>query len=108
MHQIADAIIRTRQNSLEKLLVNITAITGVEPPSLDMRYWLMGMWARAGRSAVRVAMVTRPEFMRADRIGVAVGLNQGFISNIFETEELALDWLLDRCSCGEPLHPPPA
>lgn len=107
-HQIADAIVRTKQSGLENLLVDLTAIAGVEPPTLDMRYWLMDLWARAGRSAVRVAMVARPEFMHADRIGVAAGLNQGFISSVFETEKQALDWLLDRHSSRESLDAPPA
>lgn len=107
VEEIADAIVRTKQSGLGKLLVDITTITGVEPPSLDMRFWLMGVWARAGRGAVRVAVVTRPEFMLADRIGVVIGLNQGFISNVFETETQALDWLLGRHSSEEALFTPP-
>lgn len=98
VRQVTDAIIRTKQRSLEKLLVDITTITGAEPPSLDKLYWLMGAWAHAGRSSVRVAIVTRPEFMRADRVGVAVGLKQGFSANVFETEKQALDWLTGRRS----------
>lgn len=56
----------------------------------------MGEWARAGRGSVRVAMVTRPEFIEPDRFGVIAGMNAGFVSNVFETEQQALDWLLGR------------
>ncbi|MDE2053776.1 MAG: hypothetical protein KGI62_03715 [Xanthomonadaceae bacterium] len=96
VRQIADAIVRTREVGLDKLLIDITAITGVEPPGMDMRYWLMGEWAKAGRSSVRAAIVVRREFIDPDRIGVIAGMNAGFISNVFETEAQALDWLLGR------------
>ncbi|HEY8230853.1 MAG TPA: hypothetical protein VIG31_10420 [Rhodanobacteraceae bacterium] len=96
VHQIADAIIRTKESGLDKLLVDITAITGVEPPGVDSRYWLMGEWAKVGRGSVRVAMVARPEFIEPDRYGVIAGMNAGFVNNVFETEAQALDWLLGR------------
>ncbi|TAN04799.1 MAG: hypothetical protein EPN36_07080 [Rhodanobacteraceae bacterium] len=96
VRQIADAIVRTKQAGLDKLLVDIRHITGVQPPSVTTRLWLMGEWARAGRGSVRVAMVTRPEFIDPDRFGIAAGLNAGFSSNVFEAEDRALDWLLGR------------
>lgn len=101
VHQITDAILRTKAHGVGKLLVDITGITGVEPPSVEMRFWLMGEWAKAGRGSVRLALVTRREFMSEDRFGIAFGMNQGFISNLFETRESALAWLSgrdgDRC-----------
>ncbi|MGH8215578.1 MAG: hypothetical protein ACREPZ_07790 [Rhodanobacteraceae bacterium] len=93
MHRITDAIVRTKQRGLDKLLVDISGITGVEPPSVDARYWLMSEWARAGRGSVRVALLTRPEFIAPDRFGVIFGMNRGFISNVFESEDRALEWL---------------
>jgi len=88
--------VRTKQSGIDKLLVDITGITGVEPPGVNARLWLMGEWARAGRSSVRAAIVVRPEFIDPDRFGVIAGMNAGFISNVFETEAQALDWLLGR------------
>jgi hypothetical protein len=96
VHRITDAILRTKVRGLDKLLVDITRISGIEPPSVENRFWLMGEWAKAGRGAVRLALVTRREFISEDRFGVAFGMNQGFISNIFETREQALDWLSGR------------
>ena len=93
VHQITDAIVRTKTLGLHKLLVDITAISGVEPPSVDNRFWLMGEWARAGRGTVRVALVTRPEFMSEERFGIAFGMNQGFMSHLFESRAPALEWL---------------
>lgn len=93
VHQITDAILRAKAEGLGKLLVDITGITGVDPPSVDMRFWLMGEFAKAGRSSIRVALVTRREFMSEERFGIAVGMNQGFVSNLFETRDAALEWL---------------
>ena len=107
VHQITDAILRTKARGMGKLLVDITHISGVEPPSVEMRFWLMGEWAKAGRGSVRLALVTRREFISEDRFGVAFGMNQGFISNLFETEAEALDWLLGRRG-REPSKPTPS
>jgi hypothetical protein len=98
VHQITDAILRAKAGGVGKLLVDITSISGVEPPSVEMRFWLMGEWAKAGRGAVRMALVTRSEFISEDRFGIAFGMNQGFISNLFETRESGLAWLSGRRS----------
>ena len=100
--QIADAIARTRQQGLDKLLVDIRHIADVAPPSIGVRHWMMGEWAREGRASVRVAMVTRPEFIDPDRFGVIAGMNSGLVSNVFEDEGRALDWLLGRRGRGSP------
>jgi hypothetical protein len=92
---ITDAILHTKELGVAKLLVDITRISGVAPPSVENRYWLMGEWAKAGRGSVRAALVMRREFMSEDRFGVAFGMNMGFISNLFETREQALAWLDD-------------
>lgn len=102
VRQIADAILRTREVGLDKLLIDITTITGVEPPSLSTRHWFMGEWARVGRGSVRAAIVVRPEFIDPDRFGVIAGMNAGFVSNVFESEDRALDWLLGRRGKGAP------
>lgn len=100
VHRITDAILHTKTLGLDKLLVDITGITGVHPPSVEMRFWLMGEWAKAGRGSVRMALVTRREFISEDRFGIAFGMNQGFISNLFETRERALGWLSGRLGSG--------
>jgi hypothetical protein len=103
VHRVTDAILRTKVRGLDKLLVDITDIAGIAPPSVENRFWLMGEWAKAGRGAVRLALVTRPEFISEDRFGIAFGMNQGFISNLFETREQALGWLSrPKGGAGEP------
>lgn len=105
VRQIADAIARTKAGGLDKLLVDIRRITGVEPPGIATRHWLMGEWVREGRGSVRVAIVVRPEFIDPDRFAIIVGRNAGFVSNVFESEEPALDWLLGHPD-RDPQAPP--
>jgi hypothetical protein len=93
VRRITDAIVLTKERGLDKLLVDITAITGVAPPSVVTRFWLVDEWARAGRGSVRFAIVTRPEFIAPDRFGIILGMSRGFTVNIFESEAKALDWL---------------
>jgi hypothetical protein len=96
VRQIADAIARTKASGLDKLLVDISRISGIEPPGIASRHWMMGEWAREGRSSVRAAMVARAEFIDPDRFGIIAGMNSGFISNVFEDEDRALAWLQGR------------
>ena len=96
VRQIADAIARTRTLGLDKLLIDVRRVTGIDPPGIAARHWLMGEWAREGRGSVRTVMVARPEFIDPDRFGVIAGLNSGFVSNVFENEDRALEWLLGR------------
>lgn len=93
VHLVTDAILQAKSLGLGKLLVDILDISGVVPPSVEMRLWMMGEWANAGRGYVRLAIVTRREFMSEERFGVAFGMNQGFISNLFDTREQGMAWL---------------
>lgn len=96
VHLVTDAILRAKALGIGKLLVDILSISGIEPPSVEMRLWMMGEWANAGRGYVRMGLVTRREFMSEERFGIAFGMNQGFISNLFDTREQAKNWLDGR------------
>lgn len=91
---IAQAIARTRDAGLDKLLVDASGGTSTAVPSLEDRYAIMRGWAAAGRGAVRVALVLRAQFIDPDRIGTSIGMNAGFVSKSFTSEPEALDWLL--------------
>jgi hypothetical protein len=91
---VTAAIMRTRELGIGKLLVDVGAATGFDPPSLAARHWFMNEWAKAARSEVRIAMVARAEHIHAERFGVIAGRNFGMESNVFEEEDQALAWLL--------------
>jgi len=46
-------------------------------------------------SAVKVAMIGRPELMDTEKFEVTVASNRGLSGNVFDSEQEALAWLLD-------------
>jgi len=97
LQQTVEAVIaaigRAREQRAEKLLVDITTISGFDPPTLAARHEFVAKWAAAGRSHVRLAMVVRPEFLDPDRFCVIRAANLGLAYNLFDNEERARAWL---------------
>lgn len=90
---VTAAIGRAREQGAGKLLVDLTAISGFDPPTLAARYECVGEWADAGRRHVRVAMVVRSEFLDPDRFCVIRAANLGLAYNLFDNEQRAFAWL---------------
>jgi hypothetical protein len=90
---VATAIGFARSINIQKLLVDITRLTGFGPPDLGLRYFIIHEWARAAGRSVRVALVARPEMLDAQKFGTTVAENLGFVADGFTTEEAALNWL---------------
>ena len=88
---VGDAIQRTKQSGIDKLLV--TAIAS-GPATLAERHRIMAEWATAGRGAIRLALVIRPEFVDPDNFGTSVALNHGLAFRGFLSETRAMEWLL--------------
>ncbi len=84
---------RTQQQ--KKLLVDISQLTGFEPPSVPQRYFIIRGWAEAALGQVRLAVVARQETIDPQRFGVTVAYNAGMTANIFTAETEALAWLLN-------------
>lgn len=90
---VKETILRAKHAGVANLLVDVTGI-GFGPPSIAERHWLMTEWAAAGRSAVRVALVVRPEFRDPQHFGTVVARNHGLVLKAFSSEKPAMDWLL--------------
>lgn len=90
---VSAAIAYSREQGIDNLMVNITALTGFAPPSLAERYFLIEQWAAVAGGKVRLAMVARAELIDPDKIGVLAAANRGLVGNIFVTENEALNWL---------------
>lgn len=90
---VTAALLRAREQGAGKLLVDITAISGFDPPTLAARYECIGEWAEAGRGHLRIAMVVRPEFLDPDRFCVIRAGNLGLAYNLFDNEARARAWL---------------
>ena len=90
---VATAIGFARSINIRRLLVDITNLTGFDPPDLALRYFIIHEWARAAERSVRVALVARLEMIDQQKFGSIVAANIGFVADAFTTEEDALTWL---------------
>lgn len=102
---IKDVIVQARDAGVDKLLVDITAIE-IGPPMVGDRHWVMTEWAAAGRGAVRLALVIRPEFKDPQNFGTAVARNHGFTLRGFTDEARARQWLVGQLGASAPQDSP--
>jgi hypothetical protein len=92
--KVIEVISFSREQGIERLLIDTTNWTGHQSPDTLERYTWAQAFAEAARSMVRVAMVVRPELMDPDNFEVTVARNRGLMGNVFDSEEDALAWLL--------------
>lgn len=90
---VTTGIAFSREHQIRKLLLDITCLTGFEPPNLATKYFLFRDWARIAEGRVCVAFVSRPEMIDREKMGIMVGKNAGFHSDAFTSEEEATAWL---------------
>ncbi|MES2921359.1 MAG: hypothetical protein V4819_07425 [Verrucomicrobiota bacterium] len=93
--KIIEAITFSREQGLRNLLIDTTNWTGHANPDTVERFAVAEAFSEAARSAVKLAMVVRPELMDPDKFEVTVATNRGMNGNVFDSEEDALAWLLD-------------
>jgi hypothetical protein len=90
---ISDALAVARQQSVRKILVDVTALRGFPPPTVLQRYRCCQKWANAAGPALRVAVVARSEMIDPGKFGVTVMRNRGTVADIFVSEAEAASWL---------------
>jgi len=93
--KVIEAITFAREQGVRKLLIDTTKWTGHDKPNTLERFAVAQEFIQAARSAVKLAMVVRPELMDPDKFEVTVATNRGLIGNVFDSEKDALAWLLD-------------
>jgi hypothetical protein len=93
IEMVAQAMKYARDRGLVDLLANTSGLTGFPQPSTFARYSLALKWAESAGGALRVALVTRPEFIDPQKIGVLMAQNRGVNGDVFSNESDALAWL---------------
>ena len=91
---ITGAIALCRAQDVEKLLVDVTGLSGYAVPTLDDRYWMAQDWAHAAQGRVIVAVVALPEFIDAKKFGVKAAADAGLKGDVFTKTAHAEAWLL--------------
>jgi hypothetical protein len=93
--KVIEVIAFTREQGMRNLLIDTTGWTGHKSPGTLERYNVAKAFAEAAGSAVKLAMVIRPEMMDPDKFEVTVAKNRLLVGNVFDSEKDALAWLLD-------------
>jgi hypothetical protein len=91
---VSRAIAFCRERQIRRLLVDVSQLTGFEPPTNAERYWFIQEWAHESRATVVVAMVVQPGFIDPQRFGVIAAANAGLKGDVFTSESEAASWLL--------------
>ena len=93
--KVIEVIAFARKGGVRNLLIDTTGWTGHESPDPVERSQFAQAFAAAAHSAVKLAMVVRPEMMDPNKIEVTAAKNRGLVGNVFDSEKDALAWLLD-------------
>ena len=90
---VAGGIEHARALGCADLLVNVQGLSGFAVPTTFGRYAFAVRWAQAAGGALRVAFVSRPEFIDQEKIGMVKAQNRGLDANVFSVESDAVRWL---------------
>lgn len=90
---VDEAIRYCRENVIRGILIDITSLTGFEPPSTLDRFAIVTKWVEAAGGRVVVSMVAPAAIIDREKFGVTVGSNRGFSLEIFPCEIEARAWL---------------
>lgn len=94
LEMVTGAVSYARESGERRLLVVLTSVRGMQPPSATVRFRYVRDWARASGGLVRVALVTTAEMIDPSRFGVTVATNAGMAADVFVDEEKAREWLV--------------
>jgi hypothetical protein len=96
VEMVAEAMRHARELGLQSLLINTTGFSAIAPPSIFGRHALAVKWAESAGPTLHVAVVTRPEMVDPQKIGVIMAQNRGASGDVFTSEAQALAWLDTR------------
>ena len=102
---ISRAVLRCRQKKIEKLLIDSTGVSGLQPPGMAERYNFVERIASNAKSSVKIAHVASPEWVRSGKFGVMVANNRGLDVKLFHSATTALEWLLKTNESNQPKNP---
>ena len=97
VQMIDEALAYCKANDIRGLLVDVTGVTGVPPPSISQRFQFATQWALTAGGRVFLSMVAPAELIDSDHIGVTMANNRGLRSEVFSSEPEARKWLQGVC-----------
>lgn len=94
VNRIDEAIRYCRETGESRLLVDIRQLTGFPTPGVLDRFHFAEVWSKTAQGRVRLAVISRPELIDREKIGVTMARNRGLAADVFEDETEGLNWLL--------------
>jgi hypothetical protein len=91
---IHDAIKLACDQGAQKLLVDISGLTGFALPTTAPRFYLVEWLASEATIPIKFALVCRPELIRENHYATMIGRNRGLLCEVFPSESEAVKWLL--------------
>jgi hypothetical protein len=91
---VTQAIELCHRHQLKRLLIDGTALTQVQSPSMAERYEIVTQWALIAKG-IKIAFATSPEMLDPTEFGITVAANRGLQIHGFTSEAEAVAWLLD-------------
>ena len=91
---VTGAISHCRSRGVERLLADVTGLSGFSIPTLVDRYWMAQDWAHAAQGRLIVSIVALPEHIDPNRFGIKAAADAGLKGNVFTRVEDAVAWLL--------------
>jgi hypothetical protein len=91
---ITKAVAHCRIQKMERLLVDVTKLTGYPVPTLADRFWMVQDWAQAAQGELIMAFVALPEYIDPGKFGVKAAADAGLKADVFTADEDARAWLL--------------
>ena len=85
---------------MNRLLVNVTGLTGVPIPSLVDRFLMIEEWAKEAKGMVLLVLVVHAEYIHPEKFGVRVAADFGLVANVYTSETDAFKWLLSGVDPG--------
>jgi hypothetical protein len=95
---VAVGIEHAHKLGLKDLLANAHGLSGFSVPTTFGRYAFAVRWAQAGGGVLRLAIVTRPELIDHEKIGMVMAQNRGLDVDVFTNEADAIRWLDSRAA----------
>jgi hypothetical protein len=94
---VDEAVAFCRDNKIRGLLVDITGMAGFPPPNTSERFQFATQWASTAGGSVILSIVSPPEMIDYEKIGITIARNRGLAAEVFTMEPDAIDWLVRTC-----------
>ena len=93
---VSATIADCRRRGVDKLLIDARGVKGVPIPTLIDRFLMAEDWAQAAQGRLVMVLVVSPEYIHPRKFAVKVALHLGLTSEVYSSEDEALQWLLER------------